>query len=100
MAKVTWTPQAWDELAEINDRISQYSEQHADFIVNRILYFANHLETFPRLGRVVPEANIKALREVIVDKYRILYFLPQTDEVQILTIRHSSRALPDTILPG
>ena len=99
MAKINWTTQAWDELAEINDKLSAYSDRYADFVVDSILNAANNLTNFPRLGRVVPELKIPKIREIIVEKYRIVYFL-DGDDVQILTIRHSSRPLSDTIFPS
>jgi toxin ParE1/3/4 len=100
MAKIIWTTQAWDELAEVNDHFSNFSEKYANFLVDSILNSANNLENFPNLGRTVPEANLVNLREVLVEKHRIVYFYhKKLDEIQILTIRHSSRPLSDTILP-
>jgi hypothetical protein len=58
MAKVVWTVQAWDELAEINYQLSNYSERYANFLVDKIMDAANNLEKLPRLGRVVPEVNL------------------------------------------
>jgi toxin ParE1/3/4 len=100
MAKIIWTTQAWDELAEINDQLSKYSERYANLVIDRILDAANNLENFPNLGRKVPEANLMNLRELLIEKHRIIYFYQQKiEEIQVLTIRHSSRPLSDTILP-
>lgn len=100
MAKVNWTPQAWDELAELNDQLSRHSEHHADFVIDRILEVVKLLENFARLGRVVPELNIQSVRELVIEKYRIVYFILPDGNIEVLTVRYSSRPLPDTILPS
>ena len=46
----------------------------------------------PEMGRIVPEKEIRFLREVIIWKYRILYtYLNQ--EITVIRITHSSRPL-------
>jgi len=99
MAEVNWALQAWDELAEVNDQLAKYSEHYADFVVDRIIEVVSLFKDFPRLGRVVPEINIQAIREVLVEKYRIVYIIMPNGNIEVLTVRHSSRPLPDTILP-
>lgn len=50
------------------------------------------LERFPRLGRVVPEIDDEAIREVLYRHYRIVYVVDRSDEeVEVLTIFHSSQ---------
>jgi toxin ParE1/3/4 len=55
MAKVIWTFQALEDLADINHYLSQNSEKYADFIVTSILATTEQLEQFPNSGRIVPE---------------------------------------------
>lgn len=51
-----------------------------------------HLETFPRLGRMVPEYQTGDIREIIVRKYRVIYRI-RKQFIEILTITHGSRKL-------
>jgi plasmid stabilization system protein ParE len=41
--------------------------------VHRLVAAVERLEAFPQSGRVVPERNDEAIREVIVRPYRIVY---------------------------
>lgn len=48
----------------------------------------------PRIGRVVPEFDDPAIRELIVQKYRIIYRV--TDHsVTIAAVIHGARLLPN-----
>ncbi|WP_420485274.1 type II toxin-antitoxin system RelE/ParE family toxin [Iningainema tapete] len=51
------------------------------------------LEKFPHSGRVVPEISQEDIREIIFGSYRIVYLVVSNDEVNILTVFHSSRQL-------
>jgi addiction module RelE/StbE family toxin len=95
MAKVIWTFQAMEDLADINHYLSQNSEKYADFIVTSILAVTEQLEQFPNSGRIVPEMRINSIRELIVSKYRIIYQIVALDSVSVLTIRHSSKPLSE-----
>lgn len=95
MAKVTWTFQALEDLADIGEYHSQHSEKYASYLLDLILESGNQLEQFPRMGRIVPESNIPSVRERIVKNYRIIYSLPDVDTVDNLTVRHTSRPLGD-----
>lgn len=100
MAEINWSIQAWDELAEINFRLSEGSEKYANFIIDSVLSSVEYLQQFPHLGRVVPEMNMSTIRELIIQGYRLIYLVSPEKNIEILTIRHSSRPLSDTILPS
>lgn len=95
MAKVVWTLQAMEDLADINHYLSQNSEKYADFITTSILAITEQLEDFPQSGRVVPEMRVNNIREVIVSKYRIIYQIVSIDSLSILVVRHSSKPLSE-----
>lgn len=80
-------------LAEINFRLSENSETYSEFILSSILDAVDLLEQFPLMGRIVPETNIHSVRELIIQKYRIIYFVSSSTVVNILSVRHSSRPL-------
>ena len=60
---------------------------------NRIFEVIHLLENNPRLGRVVAELQAQSIREMIIGKYRLLYQIGKDDNIEIVTIRHSSRPL-------
>jgi toxin ParE1/3/4 len=99
MAKTTWPVQAIDDLSEIEDYLALSSKSHAVLVIDAILEAVELLEQHPRLGRIVPEMNLPDLREIIIKQFRIVYYLTFRDEIEIVTIRHSSRPFGETKLP-
>lgn len=92
MVKVTWINQALDDLDSICLFIARDSLQYAKLFANRAFEATDHLELFPKSGRVVPEINRNDIREIILGNYRIIYrIIPE--EVEILTIHHGARPL-------
>ncbi|MCW5921169.1 MAG: type II toxin-antitoxin system RelE/ParE family toxin [Saprospiraceae bacterium] len=69
------------------------SERYADTLLDAIFDKVKPIEQFPLLGRMVPELNIPSIRELIVEKYRIIYFVSDAPEIRIIAIRHSARPL-------
>ena len=58
-----------------------------------LLEAADRLVAFSESGRIVPELNNPATREVIVGNYRVMYDLGG-DVVRILTMLHGARQFP------
>ncbi len=90
MASVNWTFQALSDMADIAEYHDQKSEKYSKFLTSRFFERGEHLEKFPFMGRVLPESNLKSVREIIVENYRVIYSVPASDKVNILAIRHSS----------
>ena len=95
MAKVNWTFQALEDVNDIAEYLAQNSSRYAYHIIELIFEKTELLKSFPELGRIVPESNIKSIRELIVKKYRIIYSISTKKEIDILTVRHSSKPLDD-----
>jgi toxin ParE1/3/4 len=93
MAKIVWTELSVFELKEIFHYISKDSKKYAENQVKRIKLKTLILKTKPDIGRVVPELEIKEIRELIESNYRIIYRILNNELVEILTIHHSSRNL-------
>ena len=74
------------------------SRNYPQVFATQIVDKASALESFPQVGRVVPESNRDDIREILHGNYRIVYRLIG-DEVQLLTIHHSARLL-DPSEPG
>jgi len=92
--KVNWTAAARDQLRDIHTFIARSSPQYATKIVDRLTRRSQQIATFPRSGRVVPEANDVNIREVIEGSYRIIYHLLD-DEVDIIAVVHSASQWPE-----
>jgi len=92
--KVNWTAAARTQLRDIHTFISRTSPQYAKNVVDRLTRRSQQIATFPRSGRVVPEANDVNIREVLEGSYRIIYHLID-DEVDIIAVVHSARQWPE-----
>jgi plasmid stabilization system protein ParE len=99
MAKTAWSVQAIDDLSNLEDYLAASSKKQAELVIDAILEAVGLLEQFPALGRSVPEMGLPHLRELIIKQYRVVYYLNFQDEIEIVTIRHSSRPLNDTNMP-
>jgi addiction module RelE/StbE family toxin len=95
--RVRWTEQAIADLAAIHVFIEQDSPHYSSVVVTRLIGAVDRLKNFPKSGRVVPEFEHTAVREVIERPYRVIYRLVREEEIHILTIHHGARPLPDAL---
>jgi toxin ParE1/3/4 len=91
--KVAWSEPAVADLVAIHDYIARDSPQYAQRFVERLIAAAEPLESFPQLGRIVPEGDGRH-RELLVRSYRIIYRVEGQD-ILIVTVVHGSRNLAD-----
>jgi addiction module RelE/StbE family toxin len=92
VAKIRWTIGARRDLHEIVNYIAEDSPAYAENFAERIILAVDRLETFPKLGRMVPEYQDASVRELIVGNYRIVYRI-QGSRIGIAAIAHASREL-------
>jgi toxin ParE1/3/4 len=88
--KLEWTEPAVLDLESIRDYITKDSAYYAARFVARIIEAAETLPSQPRMGRVVPEADDDAIRELLFQNYRIIY-RAESDRILILTVVHGGR---------
>ncbi len=87
---VKWSLPAKADLKSIFDYISQDSGYYAKNVARNIVSKARLLESFPELGRVVPEIGEDNIREIFIYSYRLIYeIIPEG--VWILAIVHGKR---------
>jgi plasmid stabilization system protein ParE len=91
--RVRWTRHAAFDLADVVAFIAQDNPRAAIAVARKIRDAANRLPRFPRKGRVVPEFDNEAIREVIVGRYRVVYRLA-SHAIQILAVVEGHRLLP------
>lgn len=92
MAEIVWTETALTDIDSIAEYISKDSFYYASKFVEKIFVAAKKLEKFPEIGKVVPELLKFPYREILFQRYRIIYRIYQ-DKVYIITVHHSSRLL-------
>jgi plasmid stabilization system protein ParE len=90
MASVKYTLQATKDLEEIAEYISYDSLYYASLQIMRIMERVKQLYSNSHIGRVVPEAGIKTVRELIEGNYRIISRIIDTNSIHILTVFHSN----------
>ncbi len=98
MASVRWTAQARNDLEEACLYIARDSATSAESLRVRILSVVELLASSPRSGRVVPELTRDDVRELIVQRFRVMYRL-LGDDVEILRVWHGARLLRRRDLP-
>lgn len=87
---VEWSNFARDDLDDLVRYISRDSAFYALRFGQKVVLATRRLKEFPESGRVIPEADDKLLREIIVQGYRVMYCL-KPDRVLILAVMHGSR---------
>lgn len=92
MMRVEWSDLARDDLNDLVRYISRDSAFYARRFGEKVVLATRRLREFPESGRMIPEAEDKALREIIVQGYRVMYCL-EPDRVLILAVMHGSRDL-------
>ncbi len=90
--KILWTEPAIEDLRNLHGYIARDSEVYANSFVQRIILAVDRLPDFPRLGRMVPEADEEMIRELLYQNYRIIYRI-HGDFIEILTVIHGRRDL-------
>lgn len=92
MVRVKWTKQARADLKSICDYIARDSRYYSVVFRENVFKKAGNLSRFPEMGRVVPEFNEDALRELIIGDYRVMYEVKQ-ERVEVLAVVHGRMKL-------
>ena len=87
---VIWSDPAKADLRSIHDFIARDSRHYARKVARDIVAKADLLDELPRVGRVVPELNDEAIRELSLYSYRILYEI-KGPEIFVLAAIHKRR---------
>ncbi len=85
-----WLLETEVDLLEISNYIMRDSIFYATKTVKTIEAKVKMLESFPFMGRTVPEINQYMIRELIYKSYRIIYQIFE-NEIYIIRVIHSSR---------
>jgi len=87
------TESAYADLEDIESYIAQDSPAIARQFISRIFDKIDQLYLYPESGKFVPEIKDQSVRELFINKYRIVYQLTGKSTVNVLRIVHGSRLL-------
>ena len=96
MTPLSWSPEALRDLEAIRNYVAEDSPRYAALVVERIVAAVERLGTFPESGRMVPEIGDPAIREVIVDPYRVVYRV-RGNTTEVVTVFRATRVFPPRI---
>lgn len=93
--KVIITRKAKNNLLNLFDYNAKISLNYARRIDKKIRSYIKELEDAPYVGRYVPEISSKHYRERICEKFRIIYFISEKDNIisirYIFSVRQSKK---------
>jgi plasmid stabilization system protein ParE len=93
--KIIWSPQAIADLDSPTAFIARDNPGAAEKTGWAILDKTRNLETFPLIGRVVPERKKADVREVFHGPFRIIYRVQRKrGVVEVLRVWHAARGTP------
>jgi plasmid stabilization system protein ParE len=87
---VIWAEPAKTDLKAIHDFIASDSKYYAKKVTQDIIDRTNIIETYPAIGRKVPEIDDENVREIFIYSYRILYEI-KSEKIYIIGIIHGRR---------
>lgn len=90
---VALTHSAYADLEDIENYISLDSPYIARQFINRIFDKMDVLYQHPLAGKPVPEFGDKSIRELLLNKYRIIYLVVDDTHINVIRIVHGSRLL-------
>ena len=90
--QVAWTETAWRDLERVAEYIAEDSPSYAAGFVRQLRDRAGSLDEMAARGRIVPELEDPAVRELLVGSYRLIYEASET-RVDILGLIHGARDL-------
>jgi plasmid stabilization system protein ParE len=89
---IEWTEVALDDVNVAASFIARDSPRFAAALVSAALSATEQVRLFPESGRIVPEVELADIREVVVQRYRLIYQVT-SHSVRILAFIHGARNL-------
>ncbi len=76
-----------EDILAIKEHLAGHSASAATRFVESVFAKVGQLESFPQLGRMVPEYQQLAIRELLYRQYRIVYRLLDDGRVSVIAVR-------------
>lgn len=87
---VKWSKPVKLDLKQIHDYIAKDSKFYAQKVSLEIVEKSEKLNSFPEVGRIVPEIDDPNIRELLIYSYRLIYEV-FPNKVEVLALIHSKR---------
>ena len=87
------TETAYADLEDIESYISLDSPTIARRFISKIFDKITQLQIFPISGKIVREFNDLSIRELLLDRYRIVYKVDSETQITVLRVIHGARLL-------
>ena len=94
--KLKWSEEAIEDIESIASYIEKDSPHYAKVVVSKIFEKAELLQSFSKIGRVVPEINEENTREIFIYSYRLIYKI-KDDVILFIAVVHGKRVLENHI---
>jgi plasmid stabilization system protein ParE len=91
--RIRFTDEARARLRAIHTEIAKDAPTRADGMIDRITRRTEQIARWPYSGRMVPDYEIQAVREIGEPPYRIIYRV-RADDIEIVTVIHRRQLLP------
>jgi len=88
---IFWTKQAKEDFDLILIQLDHISPRYATDFDEKVRATIEMIKKFPNSGRIIPEIQNKRIREKLVGKFRLMYYVETDNVVKILGILHGSR---------
>jgi addiction module RelE/StbE family toxin len=88
--RVVWSPEAIEDVESIATFIERDSPFYAKAVVTKIMQQARTLTSSAQRGRIVPELEDGAVRELFIYSYRLIYRI-KDQTVLIVAVVHGKR---------
>jgi len=90
--RVTWSPEAVEDLESIAEYIERDSSFYAQAVVSKVLEMTRNIREVPLIGRMLPEIGDENIRERFIYSYRVVYKI-ENQQILIVAIIHGKRLL-------
>jgi toxin ParE1/3/4 len=91
-ATVNWSQEAEDDFDAIVQYLERQSLTYANRWGDKLIDKLELLKQHPEIGRMVPEKQVRFIREVFVDDYRLMYSY-ENGIINLLAIKHMAALL-------
>ncbi|WP_071891103.1 type II toxin-antitoxin system RelE/ParE family toxin [Hymenobacter sp. PAMC 26628] len=93
MAQIVWSNPAIEDLHQLREFYSQFSEGYANRLIDKLIARVDILINFPQSGRMAPQFKDGLTRELVSGDYSIIYRIHTTDTVVISRIQNNAKPL-------
>jgi toxin ParE1/3/4 len=93
VAGVVWTKGALSDLREIVEYVAESSPANAESVRVRVVRAPRTLAANPRFGGRVPEFDRDDLREVLAPPFRIVYWIDNLGDCNVVAVVRGARDL-------